>query len=105
MTTHHESETKQAIHEKLESQVNSAVAKLEALRSRAENIHANADAAKAIAELAVKKQAVEHLLQQVKKSQGHEWEHSKAALVAHIAEFEALVKGIESREKAKAKAS
>lgn len=101
----HPSETKQAIHEKVESQINAAVAKLEQLRAQAENARADAAEVKAIAELLVKKQAIEHMLHELKKSEGHEWEHSRAALVARLAEFEALTKGVESKKKAKAKAS
>jgi len=102
--SHHSNETKQAIHEKFESQINAVVAKLESLRARYENARADAAEAKAIAGLLVKKQAIEHLLHELKKSEGQEWEHSKAALLARIAEFEALVKGVESKTKAKAKA-
>lgn len=104
MTTH-TNEAKQIFHEKVESQINKVVAKLETLRARAENARADASEAKAIAELLVKKQAIEHMLKELKKSNGHEWDHSKAALVAGIAEFEAILKGIESNAKAKAKAN
>jgi hypothetical protein len=100
----HVNEGKQIFHEKVESQINAAVAKLEALRARVENARADADEAKAFAELLVKRQAIEHMLHELKKSEGHEWEHSKAALVARIAEFEALLKGIEHKAKTKAKA-
>jgi hypothetical protein len=101
----HESEAKHAFHKEIESQINGAVAKLEALRARAENVKADAAAVKAFAELLVKKQSIEHMLKELKKSEGHEWEQSKTALVARIAEFETSVKGIESKAKAKAKAS
>jgi hypothetical protein len=101
----HGNEAKQAFHDKVESQINSLVAELETLRARAEDARADAAELKAVAELVVKKQAIEHMLKELKKSEGHEWEHSKAALVARIAEFEALVKGIESKPKAKAKAN
>jgi hypothetical protein len=104
MTTH-TNDAKQIFHEKAESQINSVVAKLETLRARAENARADASEAKAIAELLVKKQAIDHMLKELKKSNGHEWDHSKAALVARIAEFEAVLKGIESNAKAKAKAN
>jgi acetolactate synthase small subunit len=100
----HVNDAKQIFHEKVESQINTVVAKLEALRARAEGARADVTEAKAIAELLVKKQAIEHMLKELKKSNGHEWDHSKAALVARIAEFEALVKGIESKTKSKAKA-
>lgn len=105
MTTHTD-EVRQAFHDKIASQINAAAAKLGTLRARVENARADSAEAKAIAELLVKKEAIEHMLTQLKKSDGHEWEHSKAAVVARIAEFEALVKGIESKfKKAKAKAN
>jgi len=100
----HVNEAKHLFHEEVESQINTVVAKLEALRARAENARADAAEAKAIAELLVKKQAIEHMLKELKKSDGHEWEHSRAALAARITEFEAAVKGIESKPKPKAKA-
>lgn len=100
----HESEVKQAFHDKIESQINAALAHLETLRARAESAKADAAEAKVVAELTVKKQAIDHMLKELKKSEGREWEHSKTALLARIAEFEALLKSAESKGKAKAKA-
>ncbi len=101
----HENEAKQAFHDKIESQIKSIVGRLEALKTRAERARADATEAKEHAELQVMRQAIEHLFKGLKKSAGHEheWEHSKTALLVKIAEFEALVKALESKDKAKAK--
>lgn len=90
---------KQAVHDKLESQIKLAEAKLHTLKAQAENAKANAEI-KAIADLAPKKQSVKRKLQDLKKSSGESWNHAKADLEAHIAELEKLAKGIESKAKA-----
>ena len=90
---------KQAVHDKLESQIKLAEAKLHTLKAQAENAKANAEI-KAIADLAPKKQSIQRKLQELKKSSGEAWNHAKADLEAHIAEFEKLLKGIESKAKA-----
>jgi len=91
--------TKQAVHDKLESQIKLAEAKLHTLKAEAENAKANVEI-KAIADLAPKKQSIQRKLQELKKSSGEAWNHAKTDLEAHIAEFEKLLKGIESKAKA-----
>ncbi|MGA8149798.1 MAG: hypothetical protein WB952_02540 [Terriglobales bacterium] len=92
---------KQAIHDKLESQIKAAEAKLETLKARAEAAKANVEI-KAIAELLPKKVEIQQKLEQLKKSGGDRWEQAKADLEGRIADFEKSVKGIESKPKAKA---
>jgi len=92
---------KQAIHDKLESQIKAAEAKLETLKARAEAAKANVEI-KAIAELLPKKVEIQLKLEQLKKSGGDRWEQAKADLEGRIADFEKSVKGIESKAKAKA---
>ena len=92
---------KQAIHDKLESQINMAEAKLNTLKAQAETAKANVEI-KAIAELLPKKQVIQQKLQELKKSGGDQWEQAKADLQTHIADFEKSVTGIESKAKAKA---
>ncbi|MFZ0418550.1 MAG: hypothetical protein ACLPH5_13595 [Candidatus Sulfotelmatobacter sp.] len=92
---------KQAIHDKLESQIKAAEAKLETLKARAEAAKANVEI-KAIAELLPKKVEIQQKLEQLKKSGGDRWEQAKADLEGRIADFEKSVKGIESKAKAKA---
>jgi len=92
---------KQAIHDKLESQIKAAEAKLETLKARAEAAKANVEI-KAIAELLPKKVEIQQKLEQLKKSGGDRWEQAKADLEGRIVDFEKSVKGIESKAKAKA---
>ncbi|HEY1208335.1 MAG TPA: hypothetical protein VGE85_03095 [Terracidiphilus sp.] len=90
---------KQAVHDKLESQIKLAEAKLHTLKAQAENAKANAEI-KAIADLTPKKQSIQRKLQELKKSSGEAWNQAKTDLESHIAEFENLLKGIESKVKA-----
>ncbi len=90
---------KQAVHDKLESQIKLAEAKLHTLKSQAENAKANAEI-KAIADLFPKKQSIQRKLQDLKKSGGEAWDRAKADLETLIADFEKSVKRIESKAKA-----
>jgi hypothetical protein len=99
MTTDVNNLAKQAIHDKLESQIKTAEAKLDTLKARAETAKANLEI-KAIAELLPKKQVIQQKLQELKKSGGHRWEQEKTDLEARIADFEKSMKGIESKAKA-----
>jgi len=90
---------KQAVHDKLESQIKLAEDKLHTLKAQAENARANAEI-KAIADLFPKKQSIQQKLQALKKSSGEGWNRAKADLEAHIADFEKSVKGIELKTKA-----
>ena len=92
---------KQAIHDKLESQINTAEAKLNTLKARAETTKANVEL-KAITDLLTGKRALLQKLHELKKSDSGQWDRAKADLEAHIADFEKSVKGIESKAKAKA---
>jgi hypothetical protein len=89
---------RQAVHDKLESQIKLAEAKLHTLKAQAENAKANAEI-KAIVDLAPKKQSIQRKLQELKKSSGEAWNQAKTDLEVHIAEFEKLIKGIESKAK------
>lgn len=91
--------TKQVIHDKLESQIRTAEAKLETLKAQAEAAKANLEI-KAIAALLPKKQAMQQKFQELKSSGGEHWEQSKADLEGRIAEFEKSLKALESKKKA-----
>jgi multidrug efflux pump subunit AcrA (membrane-fusion protein) len=90
---------KQVVHDKLESQIKTAEAKLETLKARAEAAKANLEI-KAIAALLPKKQAMQQKFQELKNSGGERWEHAKADLEGRIAEFEKSVRALESKAKA-----
>jgi chaperonin cofactor prefoldin len=87
---------KQAVHDKLESQIELAEAKLHTLKAQAENAKANVEIM-AIADLAPKRQSIRRKLQELKKSNGDAWDQAKADLETHIEEFETLLKGIEPK--------
>jgi gamma-glutamyl:cysteine ligase YbdK (ATP-grasp superfamily) len=85
---------KQAIHDKFESQISTAEAKLSTLKAQAEKARANVEL-KAITELLSSKQAIQQKLHELKKSDGGHWDQVKADLEKRIADFEKSVKGIE----------
>lgn len=89
---------KQAMHDKLEAQFKTAEAKLETLKATAETAKAITEI-KAIAELAVKKQQIQHKLRELVAGVGYE--HAKSDLESRVAEFEKSVKGIESKLRAR----
>jgi len=89
---------KHVIHDKLEAQIKTAEAKLDTLKARAETAKANVEI-KAIAELLPKKLAMQHKLQELKKSGEDRWEKAKADLETQVADFEKSMKGIESKIK------
>ena len=91
--------TKHVIHNKLESQVNTAAAKLDTLKAQAETAKANFEI-KAISELLPKKLAMQHKLQELRKVGEDKFEQAKADLETQVAAFENAVKGIESKIKA-----
>jgi|SRR6266849_2961038 len=96
MTTDVKNLTKRAIHDKLESQITTAEAKLNTLKARAETTKANVEL-KAITELLTGKQALLRKLRGLKKSDGGRWDRAKADLEARVTDFEKSVKGIESK--------
>jgi multidrug efflux pump subunit AcrA (membrane-fusion protein) len=92
------STAKDAIHDKLESQLKTAQAKLDTLKARAEVSKANVEI-KAIADLAAQKLEIHQKLHELKKAGDDKWEHAKKDLEARIAAFEKSVKGIDSKVK------
>jgi hypothetical protein len=90
---------KQAVHDKFESQIKTAEAKLETLKARAA-AKANVEL-KAITELLPKKQMIQDKLGELKESSGDKWEQVRGELESRIAEFEKSVKAIETRANAK----
>ncbi len=93
------STAKHAIHEKLESQIKTAEAKLDTLKARAEVAKANLEL-KAIADLASRRLQIHQKLQELKKLGGDQLEHAKTDLDARIAAFETSIKEIEAKVKA-----
>ena len=90
---------KQAIHDKIESQIKTAQAKLETLKAKAESAKANAEL-KVIADLLTKKRAIDQKLEELKKSDGSAYERAKTDVESRVADFEKSVKAIESKFKA-----
>jgi hypothetical protein len=90
---------KHAIHDKLESQIKTAEAKLDTLKSRAETAKATAQV-KAIAALTAQRLEIHQKLQELKTSSEDRWEHAKTDLETKVAAFEKAVKEIEAKVKA-----
>lgn len=92
---------KEAIEEKLESQIKHAVLKLEALKLKAKAAKAILEI-KLIAALLPKTQAIQQKLQELKASGGDRWQEVKAEVESRIAEIEKSVKEFESKANTKA---
>ena len=88
---------KQAVHDKLKSQINTAEAKLNTLKARAESAKANVEI-KAIGELLVAKPTIKQV-HELEKSANELWENAKRQLEAKVSDFEKAVKVIESKFK------
>ncbi len=93
------STAKHAIHEKLESQIKTAEAKLDTLKARAEVAKANLEL-KAIAALATQKLDLHERFRGLKASSEADCQHVKKDLETRIAAFEKAVKEIEAKVKA-----
>jgi capsule polysaccharide export protein KpsE/RkpR len=87
---------KQVVHDKLESQIKTAEAKLQTLKAQAETAKANIEI-KAIGALLPETQAIRQKLQELQMSGGDRWERAKGDLEGRIADFEKSVKWIESK--------
>ena len=90
---------KQIVHDKLESQIKTAKARLDVLAGRAEGKAVKVEV-KVFETLMVKLQAMQQKLQELKKAGGDGWEQMKTDLEARITEFEKSVNGLESKAKA-----
>ncbi len=84
---------KQAIHDKLKSQINTTEAKLKTLKARAQRAKANVEL-KAITKLLTRKQTIAKKLKGLKKSGGDRFEQVRADVEARITDLEKSVKGI-----------
>ncbi|MGA3372875.1 MAG: hypothetical protein ABSC48_14055 [Terracidiphilus sp.] len=93
------SAARHAIHDKLESQIKTAEAKLQTLKARAEAAKADVEI-RAIGGLLTRKEELLGKVEELKAAGQERWQHAKNDLVALIAEFEKSVKGIEAKVKA-----
>jgi hypothetical protein len=90
---------KKAVHDKIESQIDTAQARLETLKAKAEAANANAEL-KLIAELLTKKRAIDQKLDELKESGDSAYQRAKTDVESRIAELEKSVQAIEARFKA-----
>jgi hypothetical protein len=90
---------KKAVHDKFESQISTAEAKLSTLKAHAEKAKANVEL-KAITELLSRKQTILQRLRDLKKLDGGQWEQAKADFESRIADLQKSLKEIESNAKA-----
>lgn len=88
--------TKQAIQDKLESQIKSIEAKLDTLKARAETAKASAEI-KAIGELTSRRVQLHQKFEKLQKSGESNWEQTKKNLESDVAEFEKAVKNLEAK--------
>lgn len=95
--------TKQAIHDKLASQVTAAEAQLRALKADAEakmeSVEIKREKDKAIADLTAKKEAIQQKLSELKESGDDHFEKLKQDLQGRVTDFEKGVKTLESKIK------
>jgi phage shock protein A len=89
---------KQTIHDKLESQIKMAEAKLDMLKARALSAKADTEV-KALTELLTRKRALEQEVNALKKMGEEKWEHAKTDLEARVAHFEKSVQEMEAKAK------
>jgi phage shock protein A len=92
-------ETKQAVHDKLKSQLRLAQAALDLLKARAESAKASDDL-KLIAKLLLSKQTLDLLLNQLKKSRESTYEQVKTDIESRVAQLEQSVDAIKAKFKA-----
>jgi len=92
---------KKLIHDKIESQINTAQARLETLKAQAQAAKANAEL-KLIADLLTKKRAIDQRLAELKSSGETTYQQTKSDLESRVTELEQSLKGIEIRFRAMA---
>ena len=90
---------RKAVHDKIESQIKIAQAKLETLKAKAESAKANAEL-KLIAELLTNKAAIDRKLNELKASGETAYQQAKTDVESRIAELQKSVQAIEARLKA-----
>jgi phage shock protein A len=90
---------KKAVHDKIESQINTVQSKLETLKAKAQAAKANAEL-KMIADLLTRKQTIDHKLDELKKSGEATYQQTRGDVESRVAELEQSVKSIEAKFKA-----
>jgi hypothetical protein len=90
---------KQAVHDKIASQIKAAQTTLDALKTKAAATKASAEL-KTIADLQSQKAAIEQKLAQLKKAEDPAYHQAKSDVETLIASLEASVKAIEAKLKA-----
>src|SRR5262249_32128518 len=89
---------KQVVHDKIDSQIKTVQAKLDTLKAKAESSKANAEL-KLIAEVAVKKHAIDQKISELKKSGDASYQQAKTDVESRIADLEKSVQAIEAKFK------
>ena len=90
---------KQAVHDKIESQVKTAQAKLETLQAKAEAVKATAEL-RSIVNLLTKKRGIDRELNELKKSAETAYQQGKSDVESRVAELEKSLQAIEAKFKA-----
>jgi len=90
---------RKALHEKIQTQVKTALTKLEALKAKAESANSKAEQT-TIADLLAKRQAIDRQLQELEKSSDTTYQRVKTDIESRAAELEKSVQAIEAKFKA-----
>lgn len=91
---------RQAVHDKIESEIKIAHAKLETLKARAASAKANVEI-KLIGDLLTKKPALDQKLRELRTATDDTWQQMKTAMETRVAELEKSIHAIEAKLKAK----
>jgi polyhydroxyalkanoate synthesis regulator phasin len=89
---------REAIHDKIESQIKTAQAKLEALKARAEATKAITEL-RLIGELVTERHAIDRKLKELKSSTESTYQRAKTDVESRVADLEKSVQAIEAKFK------
>jgi hypothetical protein len=91
---------RQAVQDKIESEIKIAHAKLETLKARAASAKANVEI-KLIGDLLTMKPALDQKLHELRTAADDKWQQMKTATEARVAELETSIRAIEAKLKAR----
>jgi hypothetical protein len=100
MNTEHKL-TREAIHNKITSQIDTIVAKIATLKARAESNQANTQL-KTIAELTAARLVIDRKLRELKTAGDAKWQQAKSDIEAEVKDLEQSIHAVESQLKSSA---
>jgi multidrug efflux pump subunit AcrA (membrane-fusion protein) len=90
---------KQVFHDKVDSQIKTAQARLETLKAKAQTTKADSEL-KLIAQLLAKKMTIDQKLAELRKSSDGSYQQAKSDVESHVADLEKSVQAIETKFRA-----